>query len=201
MRRGLVIGEGGRIVNETGGEVPITSFLILIATLSLTGCGQGEMAPPGDPHAASSSAFVDPEPPSGWVQCAGFKSTSRDDVQSNFLDGCLNTNRLRMRVWYDFGAEEDFFLTLNTALTSWSNGYLDEPGTTVKNTFWGEPVFYTSTSGQNGCGVQIGPEESLVIHGAACEGPVIIAGATGIDEFRFGHPMGVHLFGTVGFYR
>ncbi len=45
------------------------------------------------------SAYVDPAPPQGWVQCAGFINTAADDVGPLASNNCLGAVQLRMRVW------------------------------------------------------------------------------------------------------
>jgi cysteine-rich repeat protein len=46
------------------------------------------------------SAYVDPDPPEGFIQCAGFMNTSADDVSPDWEIDCLGTERvLRLRYW------------------------------------------------------------------------------------------------------
>lgn len=48
--------------------------------------------------------FVDPSPPVGWAQCAGFVNTAADDVAHDWENNCIpyNTGELFLRV-YDMG--------------------------------------------------------------------------------------------------
>jgi VCBS repeat-containing protein len=55
----------------------------------------------------ASSAFVDPTPPEGWTQCAGYTNTAGDDVSGAVLDGCLPFSKLRMRLYNDSGVIVD----------------------------------------------------------------------------------------------
>jgi cysteine-rich repeat protein len=64
------------------------------ANLSTTDCNS-----PGETLNAS-AAFVDPAPPAGFVQCAGFENTNANDVGSNWDAGCLGAVlTLRIRYW------------------------------------------------------------------------------------------------------
>ncbi len=65
-------------------------------------CSNGSVTdcnPPGQTLVAS-SAFVDQEPPEGFVQCAGFQNTSENDVGPHWDGNCLGAiRRLRIRYW------------------------------------------------------------------------------------------------------
>jgi cysteine-rich repeat protein len=46
------------------------------------------------------AAFVDPTPPGGFIQCAGFENTEQDDVSHLWETGCLGEAKtLRIRIW------------------------------------------------------------------------------------------------------
>ncbi len=48
----------------------------------------------------AAAAFVDHEPPAGFIQCAGFENTSANDVGPNWEANCLGTAlTLRFRYW------------------------------------------------------------------------------------------------------
>jgi hypothetical protein len=97
-----------------------------------------------------SSDFVDPAPPSGWTQCAGFRNTAGDDVTGNVLDNCLNTTQLRMRVWNNVGTlTDDVYVTGMTSWPAWPDfNYLGGSPTVVTNTHWnGTTTFFTDQGG------------------------------------------------------
>jgi cysteine-rich repeat protein len=58
----------------------------------------GDCNPAGQTLVAN-SAYWDPQPPSGWVQCMGFVNTSADDVGPNALDNCRSATQIRLRIW------------------------------------------------------------------------------------------------------
>ncbi len=102
-----------------------------------------------------SSAFVDPNPPDGWTQCGGFVNTGGDDVSNSFMDGCLNTNRLRVKAW-NVGSgqlEEDVYDDQISLGGSWPNwNYLGGSMTKIKFTYWtGNTTFFTTANGQDAC--------------------------------------------------
>jgi hypothetical protein len=100
------------------------------------------------------SVFLDPNPPAGWTQCAGFVNTDGDDVSANFFDNCLNTNRLRIRVWGPGGAlEEDVHSTDMSSWGAWPDfNYLGGSVTKAKATYWtGSTTYFTETQGGSAC--------------------------------------------------
>jgi len=102
----------------------------------------------------ATSEFCDPNPPSGWTQCAGWTNTSGDDVSNTVLDGCLNSsNRLRIRVWDSAGVlEEDVFST-DADVSQWQSwNYLGGNVTRQTSTYWtGDTTFFTTTGGGSAC--------------------------------------------------
>jgi hypothetical protein len=137
------------------------------------------------------SVFVDPSPPKGWTQCAGFVNTADDDVAPNFLDNCLDGNRLRVRVFTaDDVLEEDVFVTDIERLASWPEGqYLGRKSTYLKKTHWGgidggaQSAFYVHGKGRDACFQQSADTGTTLGSGHA--GKAIIAGGgTGYDEYR-----------------
>jgi cysteine-rich repeat protein len=80
--------------NTVAGDGCDASCRIDCANLSRTDCNAaGSTKIP-------SSAFVDPEPPAGFVQCAGFINTADDDVDRHWETPCLGVDHtLRIRYW------------------------------------------------------------------------------------------------------
>ncbi len=57
--------------------------------------------PPGT-TLSPDARFVDPAPPEGWVQCAGFRNTLADDIDWNWENNCFGVAAdLRLRGWDD----------------------------------------------------------------------------------------------------
>lgn len=105
--------------------------------------------PPGSLLIAA-SAWTDPSPPAGWRQCAGFINSAGDDVAGHVLDNCLNTDRLRLRVWNDSGVlVDDVYATGMNVWTAWPDfNYLGGTPTVVQNTYWnGTTTFFTDQGG------------------------------------------------------
>jgi hypothetical protein len=100
-----------------------------------------------------SSAFTDPSPPSGWTQCAGFINSYFDDVTSQILDNCLNTTRLRMRVWSADGSlTDDVYATGMSLGASWPDwSYLGGTMTVVTNTYWNSSTTFFSDRFGDAC--------------------------------------------------
>lgn len=148
------------------------------------------MNPPGTTLTAE-SAFTDPSPPRGWLQCAGFVNTAADDVSAGFLDNCLDSPRLRVRVFrLDGELEEDVFVVDISQAPSWpSGGYLHGRTTVVKKSFWGDTsggassAFFTQTNGTDACGQFVARAGTTLGSGHA-ETAIIAGGATGYDEYR-----------------
>ncbi len=106
---------------------------------------------PASPNPAGSvliptSAFTDEDPPTGWTQCAGFINTVGDDVGSQVLDNCLNTTRLRMRVWTSGGGlTDDVYATGISLGSSWPDwSYLGGTMTVEWNSFWNSSTTFFS---------------------------------------------------------
>jgi len=146
---------------------------------STTDCNQ-----PGTTLSAS-SAWVDPEPPSGFSQCAGFINTDGDDVSAGFLDGCLGATSLRIRVFSrKSGLEEDIVVVGTTRFEAWPNfNYLSGELSQEKRTNWGDTTFFTTTDGRDACMNAAAPGGTTF--GSGNKGVAVIAGAnTGADEYR-----------------
>jgi len=99
--------------------------------------------------------FVDPNPPAGWTQCAGFINTGGDDVNTHFLDNCLNTTRMRVKAWnVNSGQlEEDVFVDNMNSWAQWPNwNYLGGNMNKVKTTYWtGGTDYFTCYNGNDAC--------------------------------------------------
>jgi hypothetical protein len=139
----------------------------------------------------ASSAFRDRSPPAGWSQCAGFVNTAGDDVADGFLDRCLESDRLRVRVFGPDGAlEEDVFVEGIAARAIWITEYLGAGGATVKRTFWGTKeggapsLFLAHADGTDACMKPVGPSRSMTLGSGHAETAIIVGGAQGFDEYR-----------------
>jgi len=100
------------------------------------------------------SGFCDPNPPSGWTQCAGWINTAGDDITNEALDGCLNTqNRLRIRVWNSNGQLEEDVYSTSADISAWREwDYLGGSVTKETATNWtGSTTFFTTTGGGSAC--------------------------------------------------
>jgi hypothetical protein len=110
--------------------------------------------PPGTILIASSE-WCDPNPPSGWTQCAGWINTGDDDVSNTVLNGCLNgNNRLRIKVWNNSTGtlEEDVYST-NANVSSWPSwDYLGGTVTRATFTYWtGTTTYFVANGGGSAC--------------------------------------------------
>jgi hypothetical protein len=147
--------------------------------------------PPGTTLIAS-SAFVDPAPPRGWSQCAGFLNTEGDDVTDGFLDDCLASDRLRVRVFDPQGElEEDVYVEGIDKRSGWTDfSYLGQGGTTLKRTFWGPltggapSLLFTRTNGLDACMQVVAPPKTVTLGSGHAETAIIAAGAVGFAEYR-----------------
>jgi hypothetical protein len=137
------------------------------------------------------SVFVDPSPPAEWTQCAGFVNTAADDVTAQFLDNCLHTARMRVRVFTSDGEiEEDLFLTDLRPVEAWPNfQYLNGSSTVLRKTYWGgtnggaASVFFTDDAGRDACMKPVSNGGTTLGSGHA-ETAIIAGDATGYDEYR-----------------
>lgn len=148
-------------------------------------CFDSDVNPPGT-TLIPTSAFTDPSPPGGWTQCAGFINTSGNDVSAAFLDGCLPTDRLRVRAWNASGTlEEDVFVSSMNYTSSWPNwNYLGGNMTKLVATYWtGGTEFFTTTDGRDACGQQSAPS-GLVLGTGNGDSAVIAGGNTNGHEWR-----------------
>lgn len=148
---------------------------------------------------SSKMSYVDPSPPSGWYQCAGFANTAGDDIDNSFADDCQYSDGLRIRVWDSAGnLEEDVYATGLPKVTEWpKSGSLGTAGVKVKSTYWtAAGTFLTSTDGlstatytdQKGANVQMcigGASQNggLTISSGSPSSAIIAAGNTGYDEY------------------
>jgi hypothetical protein len=138
------------------------------------------------------SVFVDPHPPKGWKQCAGFVNTAEDDVTGDFLDNCLGSERLRVRVYGPEGElEEDVTVLGIEPREAWPRGsYLGQGGTYGKKTLWGgldggaQSAFFVQTNGTDACGQQVTDKPSTTFGSGHAQRAIIAGGATGYDEYR-----------------
>lgn len=138
------------------------------------------------------SVFVDATPPKGWKQCAGFVNTAEDDVTSDFLDNCLGSDRLRVRVYGPEGElEEDVTVSGIEVAPEWPSGsYLGKGGTYAKKTLWGgldggaRSAFFVRTDGTDACGQPVTMRPSTTLGSGHAQTAIIAGGATGYDEYR-----------------
>lgn len=131
------------------------------------------------------SAWVDPDPPAGWQQCAGFVNTEGNDVTHDFLDGCLHARRLRVRVWTPGGElEEDVSAGGMPPVDAWPSwNYLGGSYVLTKKTHWGDTTFFTATDGKDACMKVAAPGGTTF--GSGYAGVAIVAGGNrGADEYR-----------------
>ncbi len=80
--------------NDIEGDGCNNNCEIDCSNLSTTDCNpDGETLNPN-------AAFVDKDPPEGFVQCAGFRNTTQNDVAAHWEANCLGETRtLRIRYW------------------------------------------------------------------------------------------------------
>jgi len=131
------------------------------------------------------SAYVDPAPPKGWIQCAGFINTPGDDVTDSFLDHCLDTKRLRIRVFTSKNElEEDVTVTGMNVVSSWPNfNYLGGTFMVMAKTYWGTTTFFTNTDGKDACMQRAAPSGTVFGTGSA-DAAIVAGGNKGHDEYR-----------------
>ncbi len=148
------------------------------------------------------SAYVDPSPPAGWTQCAGFVNTSADDVLSTFLDHCLDTTALRIRVaTSDHELEEDVMVTGMTPVLAWPNfDYLYGETTVGVSTRWASTTFFTTTDGRDAC-MQATAPNGTTFGGGSADAAVVAGGNEGFDEYRLGCGKAALPNRTIALYR
>jgi hypothetical protein len=148
------------------------------------------------------SAWVDPAPPKGWQQCAGFVNTALDDVTHEFLDHCLGATRLRIRVFGPDGRlEEDVLATDSRGVDAWPAwNYLLGSPEFKKKTHWGATTFFATTDGRDACMKTAAPGGTTFGSGNA-NVAIVAGGNAGADEYRI-NCEGASLPGrTIGLYR
>ncbi|HMV69622.1 MAG TPA: hypothetical protein PKA64_22460 [Myxococcota bacterium] len=136
---------------EIGGCTdPAASNYDPAATYDNGSCVAATGNPPGS-LLVPTSAWTDPSPPVGWTQCGGFINTSADDVTTHVLDNCLNTTRLRMRIWNAaMTLVVDVATTNQSSWSAWPDfSYLGgSPLTQLVNTeYTGTTAFFTDQGG------------------------------------------------------
>ena len=144
---------------------------------------------PGGVTLIPSSAFVDQNPPAGWTQCAGFTNTSGNDVSANLLGNCMNTSRLRVKVWNSGGVlEEDVYdqdISLGSSFPDWNylgGGSMDAK---PKFTYWtGNTTYFCTTTGTDACGKSVCPSGTPTLGTGNGDTALIAPGNTGPDEWR-----------------
>ena len=147
---------------------------------------------PGGTTLIGSSAFVDADPPAGWTQCAGFVNTTGDDVGNNFMNNCLNTSRLRVKVWNTSTGllEEDVYnegLNVGSAWPNWN--YLGGSGNVrPKYTYWtGGTTYFTTMNGNDACSFSCctaAPGNTFVFGTGNGSSAIIAPGNTDSYEWR-----------------
>jgi hypothetical protein len=113
-------------------------------------------------------------------------NTKEDDVTADFVDNCLNADRLRVRVFDARGKlEEDVYVTGIVDLVTWSGNYLGAKSTVVKATHWGTKSGVPSvlTSNLSECFPADWPEGTTLGSGHA-ETAIISGAADGYHEYR-----------------
>jgi len=137
----------------------------------------------------SSSEYCDPNPPSGWTQCAGWTNTTGNDVSNSVLDGCLNSsNRLRIRAWDSNGVLEEDVYSTTANVSQWQSwNYLGGSVTKQTSTYWtGSTTYLTTTNGGSACYTQGGvdaPTGTLTL--GTGNGSSIILAPGHTDEFEY----------------
>jgi hypothetical protein len=138
----------------------------------------------------STSEFCDPNPPSGWTQCAGWTNTTGNDVSNSVLDGCLNSsNRLRIRAWASNGLLEEDVYSTNADISHWrTRDYLGGSVTKLTSTYWtGTTDYFTATNGGSACYTQGGvdaPNGTLTLGTGNGSSIILAPGATNEFEYR-----------------
>ncbi len=132
------------------------------------------------------SAWIDPAPPSGFLQCAGFVNTPSDDVRASFMDGCLGAASLRVVVRGSNGeVEEDISLVGIPRFDVWPNfNYLAGDPAVVHRTHWGDTTFFTTTDGRDACLKIADPSGGPTFGSGNASRAVIAPGNTRSDEYR-----------------
>jgi hypothetical protein len=139
----------------------------------------------------STSEFCDPNPPSGWTQCAGWTNTTGNDVSNSVLDGCLNSsNRLRIRAWDSSGVLEEDVYSTNANVSQWQSwNYLGGSVTKQTSTYWtGTTTYFTTTGGGSACyfngGGQDAPPGTLTLGTGNGNSIILAPGHTNEFEYR-----------------
>jgi len=135
----------------------------------------------------SASRYVDPAPPAGWKQCAGFLNTASDDVSGNFLDNCLGQTSLRVIVTNTATGqvEEDIESTNLSGLTSWpSFAYLGGSITAHTRTYWGTTTFFSTVDGRDACGHSVSGGGEPTFGSGNGSRAIIVGYGTGANEYR-----------------
>jgi len=135
--------------------------------------------------------FVDPSPPEGWLQCAGFVNTIADDIAPGDLDACLGGTRLRVRVFTaDNALEDDVAIEDIAGFTTWpSRNYVHGRVVVDRRTHWGgldggaPSFFFTSNDGMDACGQRVA-ETGTTLGSGHAEKAIIAVDAAGYDEYR-----------------
>lgn len=135
--------------------------------------GSCDVNPPGTVLVAG-SAWADLSPPDGWSQCSGFLNTAADDVAAEVMDNCLNTGRLRLRVWDEtLTLTDDVYSEDVTPWAAWPDfNYLGPTAVTAVQTTWWNPgtAFFTEQGGDScwfsgvNLGVSLGSGFSLSLN-------------------------------------
>lgn len=146
-----------------------------------------------DPRSEDRPRAVDPEPPRGWTRCAAFVNTGRDDVDEHFFDPCFGGDRLRVRVFDEFGRlEEDVAVDgiVPRRGETWpSHEYLGRQGSYLAQTHWGGlnggamSALFAGEDGKDACMQKAAPGGPTLGSGHANKA-IIAPGATGYDEYR-----------------
>ncbi len=146
-----------------------------------------------DPRTDDRARAVDPEPPRGWTRCAAFVNTGRDDVDERFFDPCFGGDRLRVRVFDEYGRLEEDVAVEGIARKpegSWpSHEYLGEKGSYLAQTHWGglnggaKSALFAGEDGKDACMQKAAPSGPTLGSGHANKA-IIAPGASGYDEYR-----------------
>lgn len=159
-----------------------------INSACVTACSNGSRTNCNVPGTTlGGSEFYDSKPPPGWVQCAGFINTASDDVTSGFIDNCLNSTNLRVRVFDSSGVNvvEDVVASNTPLLTSWpTRSYVGGTMSFFTRTWWGTTQFFVTRDGMDSCGRSVGPSNMTAFGSGLINTAIIAPGNTGYDEYR-----------------
>jgi len=186
-----IVPSGATIVQGEGTESITVNFArassgdICVAAKNINGKGDNRCT---TINIHSCDSVTDSNPPEGWKQCAGFINTTRDDTNDSAFNGCLNTNRLRIRVWNleTNVLEEDVYSDNLNHFSLWPDwNYLGGEITKLKSTNWkGKTSFFATNCGQGPCSQNCGYEAPSGMTLSTGDGSNMIIAPGNIDEYE-----------------